>query len=224
LRVRGERAHRYDILDDELNRWLGHLADRLGASGELVVVTDARHSASNTRGPSALVSRAAPADGQESHPDARGPSVRHPLAGAILIGAAGDEQSAYEYNPKDDTPSDDSPSDEKRAGLFTWHWAAALSGAEPGETWRQTFERAGLGVSLVKGMSQRPQIAGERADRPILGGGLPARPAVLVTQVGGDTATLNAGALVGLTPGSLFAAGEAAEAARHLRNRRHLEP
>jgi hypothetical protein len=107
LRVRGERAHRYDILDDELNRWLGHLADRLGASGELVVVTDARHSASNTRGPSALVSRAAPADGQESHPDARGPSVRHPLAGAILIGAAGDEQSAYEYNPKDDTPSDD---------------------------------------------------------------------------------------------------------------------
>ncbi len=195
---------RYDILDDELNGWLGRLADRLGESGELVVVADACHSASNTRGASALVSRAAPADSQESHPLAHGPSARHPLAGAIRIGAAGDEQSAYEYSPKADA----------KAGLFTWHWAAALSRAEPGETWRQTFERAELGVSLVKGTDQRPQLMGERADRPILGGGLPARPAVLVTEVRGATATLNAGRLVGVTPESLYAAREAADAAQ----------
>lgn len=196
---------RYDILDDELNRWLGGLEDRLGESGELVFVADACHSASNTRGASALVSRAAPEDTQESHPYAHGPSERHSLLRAILIGAAGDEQSAYEYSPKEDA----------KAGLFTWYWAAALSRAEPGETWRQTFERAGLGVSsLVKGTDQRPQLTGERAGRPILGGGLPARPAVLVTQVSGDTVTLNAGRLVGVTPRSLYAAGEAADAAR----------
>jgi len=195
---------RYDILDDELNRWLGRLADQLGESGELVYVADACHSASNTRGESALVSRAAPPDTQESHPQAHGPSARHPLAGTIRIGAAGDAQSAYEYSPQADA----------NTGLFTWHWAAALSRAEPGETWRQTFERAGLGVSLVKGTDQRPQLTGERADRPILGGGLPARPAVLVTEVSGATVTLNAGRLVGVTPESLYAAGEAADAAQ----------
>ncbi len=68
-----EGIDRFDILDDELNGWLGRISDRLGPSGQLVMVSDACHAATNTRGPAPLVSRALPAAVQESHPRARGP-------------------------------------------------------------------------------------------------------------------------------------------------------
>ncbi len=198
---RSEGLDRYDILDDELNQWLAPIADK---AGELVVVADSCHSASNTRGESMLVSRAAPADDQGSHPRAHDSVEPHPLTGAIRIGAARDDQSAYEYPQADGS----------RVGLFTWQWVAALSQADPTDTWRRVFERASLGVTTEQGPAQRPQITGEQADRQILGGKLDPRPAVMVTDVRGDTVTLNAGSLSGVTVGSLYARSGAQDAAK----------
>ncbi len=195
-----EGLDRYDILDDQLNQWLAPIADK---AGELIFVADACHSASNTRGDDAPVSRAAPADIQTEHPHARDAGKRHPLGDAILIGAARDDQSAHEVELEDGS----------RGGVFTWHWARSLRQAEPTDTWRRLFDRAGLQVSLSHGVAQHPQISGAAADWQILGGALDPRPALLVTEVRGDRVTLNAGQLAGLTVGSLYAVSDAGDAA-----------
>jgi len=203
-RESSEGIDRFDILDDELNRMLGRIADRIGPEGELVVVTDACHSATNTRGPSPLVSRALPDAVQESHPMARGPSERHPLANAIRIGAAADDERAFEY----------SPAGGHQVGLFTHHWVEALARAEPTDTWRQVFERAGIGVSSLMPAVQHPQIIGERADRTIGGGALRPRPGVMVTGLAEGKVTLDAGALAGVTVGSLYARSDSDDGTR----------
>ena len=191
-----EGIDRFDILDDELNLWLGRISDRIGQSGQLVMVSDACHSATNTRGPSPLVSRAIPAAVQALHPLAQGPADRHPLDNAIRIGAAADLEQAFEFQPDHGGP----------AGQFTWHWVAALEGAAPGETWRDVFERANLGVTTLMPAVQHPQITGSRADRTILGGALRARLGVRVTRVDDHGLTLNAGLLSGVSVGSLYTA------------------
>ncbi len=198
-----EGLDRYDILDDELNQWLGPIADK---AGELIFVADACHSASNTRG-SEVVFRSGPKADQADHPHAHDVTERHPLTGAVLIGAARDDQSAHEVEVELDGES-------SKGGLFTWHWARALRQAEPTDTWRRLFERAGLWVSLSHGVSQQPQISGTGADRQIVGGGLDLRPPLLVSDVRGNTVTLNAGRLAGVTVGSLYAASDSDDASR----------
>ena len=84
---------RFDVLDDQLNAWLAPIAAR---AGELVYVADACHSASNTRGDQAPVSRAAPADAQGDHPYSELPATSADLRAAVLIGAARDDQRSEE--------------------------------------------------------------------------------------------------------------------------------
>jgi hypothetical protein len=193
----------YDILDDELNRWLAPIAQK---AGELVFVADACHSATNTRGEEALVARAAPADTQADHPHAHDQGERQAMPGAILIGAARDDESAHEMPLEDGSAGN--------AGLFTWNWARSLQQAAPTDTWRRVFERANLWVSLSQGSAQHPQLTGGAADRPLFGGKLDPRPGVPVREVRGQTVTLGAGRLSGITVGSVYAASEAPDAAR----------
>lgn len=194
---------RYDVLDDEVNRWLAPIAAK---AGELVYVADACHSASSTRGPDALVARAVPADPQTGHPHAHDPGARDPLAGAVRIGAARDDESALEV------PLD--AGGQTSGGVFTWNWARALQQAEPTETWRRVFERASLWVSLDRGTSQQhPQLSGSAADRPLLGGKLDPRPTVGVLEVRGKGVKLDAGRLSGVTVGSRYATAADADAA-----------
>lgn len=193
---------RYDILDDEINRWLAPIAER---AGELVFVTDACHSATNTRGADAPVARAVPPADQSDHPYARLPGRRDPLAGAILIGAADDSSQANEAEMPDGA----------RAGLFTWYWASALEQARAEDTWRQVFERARVSTQL-EDSSQVAQLTGTAADRCLLGGRLDARRAIVVATVwpGGRQVKLDGGLLDGVTKGSLYATTDAEDTVR----------
>lgn len=148
--------NRYDVLDDELSAWLAPIADK---AGELVVVSDACHSATNTRG-QAPVARAAPAAAQADHPLASARLARADLSRAVVIGAARDDQSAHEIQIDDGLAAD----------AFSVHWAAALERAAPGDSWRQVFARAALWTRQTGGFVQDPQLSGHGAERAINGG------------------------------------------------------
>ncbi len=193
---------RFDILDDELNAWLGPIAAR---AGEFVAVFDSCHSATVTRGADAPTSRAAPAADQSDHPAARKPPPDQDLRDMVRIGAARDDQQAIEWQP-DEEPA-------HRHGLFTWHWASALTGATPTDTWRRVFERAAWVVSAARAGQQQPQITGGSADRPLLGGRLDARPALMVTAVDRSRVRLDAARLDGVTVGSRYANSDTQDAA-----------
>ena len=202
-----EGLDQFDILDDELYRWLKPIAT---TAGELVVVADSCHAATHTRGENAPVTRAGPFASQLEHPRAKDSEIvtAEDIGSAVRIGSADVDQSAIEMPLDDGKPN----------GLFTWHWASALGNAKSEETWRRVFDLAAMRVALSQGAAQRPQIAGANADRVLLGGALDPRPAILVTEVRGATVTLNAGRLSGITVGSLYAAGEDEDAA-HVRIR-----
>lgn len=181
----------FDILDDELNQWLVSI---FAKAEQVVLVSDSCHSASVTRGASQAV-RAAPRDDRE-HPLGRQQFTQANLNNGIIIGAAGDKESASEFV---------SPAD-KNYGRFTWHWGAALEGVKQGETWGDLFKRAAVQVTRSD-PSQSPQIKGNRSDETVFGGkipGLPARVPVKQFLAANQTVSLPIGFLAGVTPGSTY--------------------
>lgn len=185
---------RFDILDDELNQWLHPIDAR---AGELVYVADSCHSATNTRGSDAQVTRAAPADDQQKeHPRLGNSPPPYQFQHAALIYASRNDESAHELTGEDQQPY----------GAFTWNWGQALQNVKPGETWEQIFTRAAAGVNRSFGNSQHPQIEGPYQQHPILGGEVSSQPAVMVREAGAPGVTLNAGRLSGVTPGSRYLA------------------
>ena len=50
---------RYDVLDDELNQWLGGVLSKIGPKGQLILVSDSCHSASVYRSPNPRILAAA---------------------------------------------------------------------------------------------------------------------------------------------------------------------
>ena len=179
---------RFDILDDQLNQWLEPI-DR--KAGELIYVSDSCHAATNTRSPQALAIRAAPSDDQLEHPRRGQRAAPYQFQNAVLIYAARYDQVAVEITADN----------QQRQGLFTWHWESALQNVQPGETWEQVFTRAKHGV--LRSNNQRPQSEGPGLGRPVLGGEVNPRPAIMVKQVG-ERLTLNAGVLSGVTVGSRY--------------------
>jgi len=181
---------RFDILDDELSRWLGAVAAKAGL---VVFVSDSCHSATNSRGEEAPVARAAPPQDGPEHPRVRDPYPPRPT-NLIHIGAAGDDQQAGE-SKRDDGRS---------VGRFTWHWVSALRRAGPGATWVQVFEHARAAVERESSSAQTPRITEYRDGLLRLGlSGEP--PPLAVTESAGERVAIGAGRLAGVVPGSLYA-------------------
>lgn len=192
----------YDILDDELNRWLAAL-DSKGI--EVVLVSDSCHSGTVTRNDAAGL-RTGPVD-TRPHPAADLQYRAAKLDKAVRIGAVEDRDLAREQS-----------FDGKRFGVFTWYWAKALSSATEETIWEDAFKRAAAQVRTQTLDRQRPQITGKRKDTLIhTGKRLPWRHTLPVTEVDGNRVTLDGGLLVGVTEGSIYrhlAGGDPATALR----------
>lgn len=181
----------FDVLDDEINEWLVPIHAK---ADQIVFISDSCHSASVTRGIAPKM-RAVPID-YRPHPLGKKDYQKVKLTKGIRIGAAGDEESACEF---------ESP-DGKSYGLFTWFWAQALIEANPQETWNDVFKRAYSLVTSKKGVLQHPQIEGE-GNRLVFGGSIaPPSKSIPVAKADqqGKTAQINAGLLSGVTRGSTF--------------------
>ncbi len=183
-----KQINNYEVLDDEINEWLGALYER---TQNIVFVSDSCHSATVSRN-MLLVNRAAPVD---TRLHLRGEKVYVQLEKnfAVRIGAARDRESAIEFPGEDDT----------YYGLFTWYWVKALQQAQKEDTWNDVFKRAYTQVTARRGSVQRPQIWGERG--LTIGGGFTVlKPTIPVTGVKNDIITIGAGNLSGVTVGSVY--------------------
>ncbi len=186
-----EEKNNYDVLDDEINAWLAAIYQK---TDQVVFVSDSCHSATVSRGKAAAI-RAVKEDvrpnplGKSSYLQLKG--EQHP---GIRIGAARDRESAIESQAEDGNIY----------GLFTWYWVRALQHARDGETWNEVFQRVYASVSAGRDNMQQPQIWGESRGLEIVAGFTPQKPTVPVTKVYGDMVTIQAGALSGVTPESVY--------------------
>jgi len=186
---------RYDILDDELNEWLGVIISKIGRNGQLILVSDSCHSASVYRSPNPPVSRAARADDRR-HPLGEKTFKSSDLRDGIMIGASRDQETAAEFTA----------SDGNKYGLFTWHWAKALKQADPDDSWKNLFLSVQQKVNIQR-PSQLPQLTGERDVQPVFNGDFTsAANLVSVRDVSQDgrRGEIDAGMLAGVSAGSIF--------------------
>lgn len=186
---------RYDILDDELNEWLGIIISKIGRQGQLILVSDSCHSASVYRSSDPPVSRAGRADDRR-HPLGEKLFTVNDLRDGIMIGAAQDKETAAEFTAPDGN----------KYGLFTWHWAKALKQADPDDSWKNLFLTVQQKVNIQR-PSQLPQLTGGRLTQPVFNGDFaPAPNLVSIRDVSQDgrRAEIDAGMLAGVTKGSIF--------------------
>jgi hypothetical protein len=186
---------RYDVLDDELNEWLGIIISKIGHKGQLILVSDSCHSASMYRSPNPPVSRAVRADDRR-HPLGEKLFTINDLRDGIMIGAARDTETAAEFTAPDGN----------RYGLFTWYWARALKQADPNDSWENMFLTVQQKVNIQR-PSQLPQVTGERVAQPVFNGDFAPTPnLVSVRDVSQDgrRAEIDTGMLAGVTKGSTF--------------------
>jgi hypothetical protein len=199
---RGSRAGKlegkdnWDVLDKEIALWLAPLYER---TEDIVFVSDSCHSGTVSRGSRKGVRSADPVP--KPHPLlSQLPKVALPTTG-VRIGAARDFESAVELDHRNGGKCDDRS---QCYGVFTWNWAQALRESRRGEAWGDVFNRASARITTQPSIYQRPQIEG-RADRAVFGGRFAAlTPTVEVGESANGRATLNAGALAGLSVGSVY--------------------
>ncbi len=180
---------KYDVLDDEINAWLAAIYAK---TDQVIFVSDSCHSATVTRG-KAPISRGLTRD-DRSHPLGKITYTQLDKYQGIHVGAARDDELAAETIGTDG----------KQYGLFTWNWAKALRQAQVGETWSDVFKRAYTPVVSKYGQAQMPQMEGER-NRQVFGGDFaPLAKTISVTQVEGERVEIQAGAMAGVTVGSVY--------------------
>lgn len=184
------------LRDDELGRVLDHLAARLGPDGHLLVVLDACHSGSATRGgddPQALLGRpiapglvARGAEGGSGWDAA--PAGGTPAPVVVLSAARHDESARWERRP------------EGTAGVLTLALVPALDAAAEDLSYRGLHARLTDALARM-GQGQHPQLEGA-VDLPVLGGVGAQQPFFPVALVRGNEAVVEGGRLAGLGPGA----------------------
>jgi hypothetical protein len=184
-----EDKNNFDVLDDEINSWLAKLYTK---TDQVVFVSDSCHSATVSRG-EASVARALKID-DRSHPLGKQKYAQAAKHLGVRVGAARDHESAIEFRTEDD----------KFYGVFTWFWVQALQQVRAGETWNDVFKRASTQVTTWRGGVQYPQLEGERSRQVIGGGFIPMPPTIPIIKIDGDTVTIQAGILSGVTVDSVY--------------------
>ncbi len=179
----------YDVLDDEINAWL---AEIYAKTKQVIFVSDSCHSGTVARG-QAPIGRGLERDERE-HPLGKMAYTQIDNYHGIRVGAAQDKELAAE------TIGDDG----KHYGLFSWHWAKALGEAQVGETWANIFKRAYAPVIDERGQAQTPQIEGEKNRVVFKGDFAPLVETVSVIDVKGERVEIQAGAVAGVTVGSVY--------------------
>lgn len=187
--LEADQLNDFDILDDEINRWLAALLEK---TDNVVFVSDSCHSGTVTRSKDALATRGAPMD-LRAHPLGR-QRPAPPLSGGVRVSACRDSEKANEYN-----------ANEKIHGLFTWFWCQNLQAARPGDTWHDIHRCTAANVAQWRS-DQHPQIEGDRR-QTVFGGRFTDRPrtaAVTYVSYDGKKAQIDEGHLLGVTPGSVY--------------------
>jgi len=200
----GNKPHQkddYDILDDEIIAWLAPIYAK---TDQLVFVSDSCHSATVSRGETSIV-KAVPSD-TRTHLFCHKPYPRRVIPRGIRIGAAQDEQSAFEWPVKTHNNS-------QYHSLFTLHWARALQTAQRGDTWYDIFKRSYDQITALREkaqtptfsrLSQQPQMEGRSRHLALTSGFSPRQPTVTVKNVLGYRVTINVGYAAGVTKGSVY--------------------
>ncbi|MDM8541873.1 caspase family protein [Desulfococcaceae bacterium HSG9] len=177
----------HDILDDELNEWLQPV---FAKTQQAIFVSDSCHSASVTRGD--VVMRGGPPD-EKAHPLAIRKSKSAKFKTGVRIGAARDDEKAGEADFQNG----------KRHGLFTYYWAKALEQACPGAAWSDLFKKVSAQVNC-RNSKQRPQMQGMGELTVFSGDFKPTPNKILVSEVVGTEAQIDAGFLSDVTIGSIY--------------------
>lgn len=179
----------YDIVDDELYEWLLPIFRK---TGHVVFVSDSCHSASVTRGNAPLI-RSVPVD-KRRYPFLSKTLRYEDYKNGIFIGAVQDMGWAYETLFSG-----------KPHSVFTWYWAKALQQAQPGDSWRDLFNRVRVKVT-GRFNTQYPQIHGN-SNIPVFGGNFnrssPRIPIGRVWQKG-KKVRIEIGTLSGVSVGSIY--------------------
>ncbi|MEY8689784.1 MAG: caspase family protein [Leptothrix sp. (in: b-proteobacteria)] len=194
-----------DVLDKELGLWLAPIYAK---TEDVVVVADSCHSASSTRdNPKGVRS----VDGLNEQPHPLRAGIEKPAPDptvGLRIGSAGDRESAREVGVgANSTIASVCTGTSQCFGAFTWFWAQALQSSQPGDSWRDVFQRAKAGFHSVPDLNHRPQMEGV-ADREVFGGKeakwVPKVTVLGVKKTDDRTVLLDAGRLSGMTVGSVF--------------------
>lgn len=198
------------IRDDELNNLFTDLRGRLGPAGNLMVVLDACHSGTGTRGmaPARGTDVAMASDEYKTAAARRtGDGLTAPQFGAVganelapMAAFFGAAHNQLNFEARDEQGN--------LLGSLTYALSKKLSQASPGTTYRGLFDEVRVEMSTIA-PNQQPQAEGA-LDQELLGGRLLERPSYhqvvrwndpgSVVVNAGWIQSLNEGAVVGLYP------------------------
>jgi hypothetical protein len=190
-----DAAENPQILDDEIDVWLTQLRRK---TSDVVLVVDACHSGTITRGPLRARgipewddrdygwSRELPGLSEGSLP-AEAPSDRF-----VRISAALDHQLATEYSAPDG----------RVYGLLSWHWCQALLRARPQDTYREVFATVEAMIYSARHDRQTPVLRGAETAR-LFDSRFEAVPRTL-SVLKNRPLTFRGGLLAGVTVGSIY--------------------
>lgn len=190
--------------DDQFGMYLGQLRSKLGKDGDIVVVLDACHSGSGTRGrhkvrgdQQPLVSKTFKAKPKQGQPAPElfqegNAAAGNDLSSYVIISAALAEEknteSVYE--------------DGKEGGSLSIAVSKLLQSPEPGTTYRSLFARI-LAVLNEIVPDQHPVIEGDGIDRMLFGGKfVEQKPFIEISELNGKQITIKGGIASGLDVGA----------------------
>jgi hypothetical protein len=195
------------LRDDELGEKLAAIRNKIGAAGSLVVVLDACHSGTATRGNEFAICRGEPVPFQSpgykpkniltaanigKEPDGYFASPKETAANMIVFSASSPSQVNYETK------------DQNNAGVgsLSYAFAKALSDLKKGSDYRLLFEKIKSQIQANYPM-QIPLVEG-KINQEIFSGNYVTRPEVIAVQkwLNDSTFLINVGSLNSIQSGS----------------------
>lgn len=194
--------------DDQFGKYMNELRTKLGKNGDVLVIMDACHSGSGTRGThkvrggeKPLVSKdvKTPAKTNPNDPNVflenAGGALSQPKASFVLISAA----LAEELNTESEY------SDGKPGGSLSIAVSTVFEKLKPGTTYRSFF--AGV-LSILNDIvpDQHPVMEGDGMDRELFGGKyVDQKPYIEIEELNGSKLIVKGGLLMGLDSGARIA-------------------
>lgn len=195
--------------DDEFGEKITQLRNKLGKSGDVLVIIDACHSGSGTRG-EVMLARGnnipMVSDNFEKKKlpakDAAGvfkenTKTKLNTSAATYVVLSGAQAQELNFECYDD--------ENKPAGSLSYSFSKAISTLEGKITYRTLFARI-QEVMREKAPKQKPVVEGDGLDRELFGGKYIKQQPYLtinIQQSNSTTAVLNGGTVAGVTPGSV---------------------
>jgi hypothetical protein len=199
-----------DINNDEIQAWLQRLTKN---TSNVSLTFDCCHSGTVTRDAFAAAVRGVPDDERSleemgidpaSLPDIEKPATRGVDSGGwmalgeryVVMSGCRDNEVSHEYSREEG-------GQKSRNGALTYFLSNALVKAKPGSTYRDIFELAHRGVNS-KYPNQNPQLEGAK-DRELFGTrDIEPLRFVPVSEIDGNTVTLDGGSAHGIIAGSTW--------------------